>query len=180
MTKSTHIETIAVHAGRRPDPATGAVMPPIHLSTTFERQADGSYTDGYVYSRSENPNRRALEETLAALEGGAAALAFGSGMAATTALLQALAPGDHVIMPDDVYFGTGRLVREVLGQWGLQFSVVDMTDLAAARGAMRPNTRCAPLSHLRSLLRRAPIAPPSRCTRERDCRRGDVSRKSTA
>ncbi len=141
MTKSTHIETIAVHAGRRPDPATGAVMPPIHLSTTFERQADGSYTDGYVYSRSENPNRRALEETLAALEGGAAALAFGSGMAATTALLQALAPGDHVIMPDDVYFGTGRLVREVLGQWGLQFSVVDMTDLAAVRSAMRPNTR---------------------------------------
>ncbi|MBP8292540.1 MAG: aminotransferase class I/II-fold pyridoxal phosphate-dependent enzyme [Caldilineaceae bacterium] len=141
MTKSTHIETIAVHAGRRPDPATGAVMPPIHLSTTFERQADGSYTDGYVYSRSENPNRRALEETLAALEGGAAALAFGSGMAATTALLQALAPGDHVVMPDDVYFGTGRLVREVLGQWGLQFSVVDMTDLAAVRSAMRPNTR---------------------------------------
>ena len=141
MTKSTHIETIAVHAGRRPDPATGAVMPPIHLSTTFERQADGSYTDGYVYSRSENPNRRALEETLAALEGGAAALAFGSGMAATTALLQALAPGDHVIMPDDVYFGTGRLVREVLGQWGLQFNVVDMTDLAAVRAAMQPNTR---------------------------------------
>ena len=141
MTTSTHIETIAVHAGRRPDPATGAVMPPIHLSTTFERQADGSYTDGYVYSRSENPNRRALEETLAALEGGAAALAFGSGMAATAALLQALAPGDHVIMPDDVYFGTGRLVREVLGQWGLQFSVVDMTDLAAVHSAMRPNTR---------------------------------------
>jgi cystathionine gamma-synthase len=141
MTKATHIETLAVHAGRHPDPATGAVMPPIHLSTTFERQADGSYTDGYVYSRSENPNRRALEETLAALEGGAAALAFGSGMAATTALLQALAPGDHVIMPDDVYFGTGRLVREVLGQWGLQFSVVDMTDLAAVRSAMRPNTR---------------------------------------
>ncbi len=136
-----HVETLAVHAGRRHDDPTGAVMPPIQLSTTFERNADGSYPTQYVYTRSENPNRRALEETLAALEGGAAALAFGSGMAAIAALLQALAPGDHVIIPDDVYFGAGRLVREVLGQWGLQFSVVDMTDLAAVRSAMRPTTR---------------------------------------
>ena len=141
MTHSTHIETLAVHAGRRPDPATGAVMPPIHLSTTFERQADGSYTEGFVYTRSENPNRRALEETLAALEGGAAALAFGSGMAAIAAQLQALAPGDHIIPPDDIYFGAGRLVREVLAPWGLQFSVVDMTDLAALAAALRPATR---------------------------------------
>jgi len=141
MKHSTHIETLAVHAGRRPDPATGAVMPPIHLSTTFERQADGSYTEGFVYTRSENPNRRALEETLAALEGGAAALAFGSGMAAIAALLQALAPGDHIILPDDIYFGAGRLVREVLAPWGLQFSVVDMTDLAALAAALRPATR---------------------------------------
>jgi cystathionine gamma-synthase len=141
MNHSTHIETLAVHAGRRPDPATGAVMPPIHLSTTFERQADGSYTDGFVYTRSENPNRRDLETTLAALEGGAAALAFGSGMAAIAALLQALAPGDHIILPDDIYFGAGRLVREVLGPWGLQFSVVDMTDLAALTAALRPTTR---------------------------------------
>ena len=147
MTTTTHIETLAVHAGRRPDPATGAVMPPIHLSTTFERQADGSYTDGFVYTRSENPNRRDLETTLAALEGGAAltggaaALAFGSGMAAIAALLQALAPGDHIILPDDIYFGAGRLVREVLAPWGLQFSVVDMTDLAALAAAVRPNTR---------------------------------------
>ena len=141
MKHSTHIETLAVHAGRRPDPATGAVMPPIHLSTTFERQADGSYTEGFVYTRSENPNRRALEETLAALDGGAAALAFGSGIAAIAALLQALAPGDHIILPDDIYFGAGRLVREVLAPQGLQFSVVDMTDLAALAAALRPATR---------------------------------------
>ena len=88
-----HIETVAVHAGRHSDPVTGAVMPPIHLSTTFERNADGSYHDGYVYTRSENPNRRGVEECLAALEGGAAAAAFSSGMAAIAAILQALAPG---------------------------------------------------------------------------------------
>lgn len=136
-----HLETLAVHAGRRPDPATGAVMPPIHLSTTFERAADGSYTDGFVYTRSENPNRRALEECLAALEGGADAAAFGSGMAASAAIFQTLGTGDHVIFPDDVYFGTSRLLREVLGPWELAYSVVDMTDLAAVRAAVRPQTK---------------------------------------
>ncbi len=136
-----HLETLAVHAGRRPDLATGAVMPPIHLSTTFERAADGSYTDGYVYTRSENPNRRALEECLAALEGGSVAAAFGSGMAAIAAIFQALGTRDHVIFPDDVYFGTSRLLREVLGPWELDYSVVDMTDLDAVRAALRPQTR---------------------------------------
>ena len=136
-----HLETPAVHAGRRPDLATGAVMPPIHLSTTFERAADGSYTDGYVYTRSENPNRRALEECLAALEGGSVAAAFGSGMAAIAAIFQALGTRDHVIFPDDVYFGTSRLLREVLGPWELDYSVVDMTDLDAVRAALRPQTR---------------------------------------
>ena len=136
-----HLETLAVHAGRRPDPATGAVMPPIHLSTTFERAADGTYTDGFVYTRSENPNRRALEECLAALEGGAEAAAFSSGMAASAAIFQTLGTGDHVIFPDDVYFGTSRLLREVLGPWELAYSVVDMTDLAAVRAAVRPQTK---------------------------------------
>ena len=136
-----HLETLAVHAGRRPDPATGAVMPPIHLSTTFERAADGTYTDGFVYTRSENPNRRALEECLAALEGGAEAAALSSGMAASAAIFQTLGTGDHVIFPDDVYFGTSRLLREVLGPWELAYSVVDMTDLAAVRAAVRPQTK---------------------------------------
>ena len=85
LSGSGHLETLAIHAGRQPDPATGAVMPPIHLSTTFERAADGSYSDGYVYTRTDNPNRRALEECLAALEGGETAAAFGSGMAAIRA-----------------------------------------------------------------------------------------------
>lgn len=138
---SRHVETSAVHAGRAIDPATGAVMPPIHLSTTFERNADGSYHDGYVYTRSENPNRRALEQCLAELEGGEVAAAFGSGMAAIAAILQALEPGSHLVLPDDAYFGTSRLVREVLGPWGLEYTVVDMTDLAQVRAAVRPHTR---------------------------------------
>lgn len=136
-----HIETLAVHAGRRVDPATGAVMPPIHLSTTFERKPDGSYTDGYVYTRSENPNRRTLEEAICALEGGEAAAAFASGQAATLAVLQALAAGDHVIIPDDTYFGTRSLALDLLARWKLQVTVVDMTDLDQVRAAIRPNTR---------------------------------------
>ena len=134
-------ETLAVHAGHRPDPATGAVMPPIHLSTTFERAADGTFPSGYVYSRDANPNRRALEESLAALEGGAAAAAFASGMAATTAVFQALAPGEHVIVPDDSYYITRKLLQEVFARWGLEHTAVDLTDLAAVEHALRPTTR---------------------------------------
>ena len=134
-------ETLAVHAGHRPDPATGAVMPPIHLSTTFERAADGTFPGGYVYSRDANPNRRALEESLAALEGGAAAAAFASGMAATTAVFQALAPGEHVIVPDDSYYITRKLLQEVFARWRLEHSAVDLTDLAAVERALRPTTR---------------------------------------
>jgi cystathionine gamma-synthase len=136
-----HLETVAVHAGREVDPTTGAVMPPIHLSTTFARNPDGSYTDGFVYTRSDNPNRRALESCLAELEGGAAAAAFASGQAATLGVLQALAAGDHLILPDDTYFGTRKLALELLGRWGLQVTVVDMTDLAQVRAALRPTTR---------------------------------------
>lgn len=139
--ESLHLETIAVHAGRAVDPATGAVMPPIHLSTTFERQPDGSYTDGFVYSRSENPNRRALERCLAELEGGAAAAAFSSGQAATSSVLLALGAGDHVILPDDLYFGTQQLALDILARFGLEASMVDMTDLDQVRAAVRPNTR---------------------------------------
>ncbi len=145
QTQSTHatpqVETVAVHAGAHVDPATGAVTPPIHLSTTFERAADGAYTDGFVYGRSDNPNRRALEECLTALEGGAAAIAFPSGQAAAAGVLGALRPGDHVLLPDDCYFGTRRLANEVLAPWGLVSSAVDMTDLAAVAAALRPTTR---------------------------------------
>jgi cystathionine gamma-synthase len=136
-----HIETLAVHAGHSVDSATGAVTMPIHLSTTFEREVDGSFKSGHIYGRSSNPNRDALESTLAQLEGGASAIAYSSGSAATLALFQALAPGDHVLTPDDVYYGTVRQLREILGGWGLQSDAVDMSDLDAVRRAIRPNTK---------------------------------------
>jgi cystathionine gamma-synthase len=136
-----HIETLAVHAGRRTDPATGAIVPPIYLSTTFERARDGEYSLGFSYSREGNPNRRCLEECLAALEGGQEALAFSSGMAAVNAIIQGLEPGDHIIAPDDVYYGLRRLIGEVFGKWRLEVSYVDMTDLNAVNAAVRPNTR---------------------------------------
>src|SRR3954454_13299429 len=135
------IETLAVHAGHAIDQTTGAVAPPIQLSTTFERAADGSYPGSYVYSRSDNPNRHALETAMAALEGGAAAAAFSSGMAATTAVFQALRPGDHVIAPIDVYHGATRLLREVLTPWGLDIAFVDMSDLDAVRKAVTARTK---------------------------------------
>lgn len=136
-----HLETIAVHAGRSIDAATGAVMPPIHLSTTFERQPDGGYTDGFVYTRLDNPNRRALEQCLVDLEDGAVAAAFGSGQAATASIFQALAAGDHVLIPDDAYFGTSRLVLEIMARFDIEASVVNLTNLDAVRAAIRPNTR---------------------------------------
>ncbi len=136
-----HIETIAIHAGKEIDPTTGAVMPPIHLSTTFERASDGSYPGGYSYIRADNPTRRALEDLLVALEEGVAAATFASGMAAIMAVFQALGTGDHVLIPDDIYFGTGKLVREIFAPWGLEYTAVDMTDLAAVQAALRPNTK---------------------------------------
>src|SRR5438270_4278986 len=135
------IETLAVHAGHSADPATGAITPPIHLSTTFEREADGQYRSGLVYSRYANPNRTALEECLAQLEGGAGAACFASGSAATTAVLQTLGPGAHVIVPDDAYFGTAKLMRDIFGPWKLEVTSIDMTDADSVEQAMRPTTR---------------------------------------
>ena len=135
------IETLAVHAGRRVDPATGAVAMPIHLSTTFERDADGSYPRHHLYARNGNPTREALEVCLTALEGGAATAAFSSGSAATAAVFQALSPGDHVVAPHDAYHGTGRLLRETFARWGLEASFVDMTELGEVERALRPTTR---------------------------------------
>ncbi len=135
------IETVAVRAGHDIDPTTGAVTPPIHLSTTFERDTDGGYRGGHQYTRTSNPNRELLEKALVALEGGTAALAYASGSAATLAVFQALEPGDHVLAPDDVYFGTLRQLREIFGAWGLETDVVDMTDLAAVERRIRPTTR---------------------------------------
>lgn len=135
------IETLAVHAGHAVDPTSGAVTLPIHLSSTFEREPDGTYRSGHVYGRTSNPNRQALEEALAQLEGGATAVAFGSGSAATGAVFQALAPGDHVIAPNDAYYGTLRQLREIFAGWGLEADVVDMADPGAVRRALRPTTK---------------------------------------
>src|SRR6266404_5108872 len=135
------IETLAVHAGHAIDPATGAVSQPIHLSTTFERDAEGGYAHGYVYARSANPTRHALEQGLAALEGGDDAAAFSSGLAASSAILQALAPGDHVIAPTDVYHGMTKLLRDVFVRWGLDVSFIDMTSLESIKEAVSPKTK---------------------------------------
>ena len=139
--RKMRIETLAVHAGHTIDAATGAVATPIHLSTTFERDAEGGYPHGYIYGRSANPTRHALEEGLAALEGGEEAAAFGSGLAASSAVLQALAPGDHVIAPADVYHGMTKLLREVYMRWGLEVSFVDMTKLDEIKQAAGPKTK---------------------------------------
>jgi cystathionine gamma-synthase len=135
------IETLAVHAGHEVDATTGAVTPPIHLSTTFARETDGSYRAGFLYSRYANPNRSSLERCLTELEGGAATAAFSSGSAATMTLIQSLGPKAHVIAPDDAYFGTIKLMRDVLGPWGVELSVVDMTNLDVVADAVRPNTK---------------------------------------
>jgi cystathionine gamma-synthase len=135
------LETLAVHAGVRIDSGTGAVAPPIHLSTTFERAPDGSYPRGHLYTRNSNPARDALEECLATLEGGSAAALFASGSAATAAVFQALRPGDHVIAPHDAYYGTARLLRETFAAWGLAATFVDMTDAPAVQAALRAETR---------------------------------------
>jgi cystathionine gamma-synthase len=134
-------ETLAVHAGRATEPGTGAVTPSITLSTTFEREVAGGYTDGHSYTRSGNPNRRALETAFALLEGGMEAFAFASGMAATSAVLHTLSAGDHVILPDDLYHGTRDLVRHVLHRWDLQATFLDMQATDRVAEALRPNTR---------------------------------------
>lgn len=135
------IETLAVHAGHGVDPTTGAVTPPIYLSTTFERDRDGGYHSGHVYTRTSNPNRTAVEQALTQLEGGAACIAYSSGSAATLSVFQALAPGDHVLAPNDAYFGTLRQLREIFAPWGLEADVVDMADLDAVERALRPATK---------------------------------------
>lgn len=135
-----NLETLAIHAGLDADPS-GSVAPPIYLSTTYARRADGEPPDSFFYARTDNPNRAALEARLAALEGGAVAAAFGSGSAATMTVFQVLAPGDHVIAPNDAYYNTAQLLRGLFEAWGLQASFVDMTDLDQVRAALRPTTR---------------------------------------
>jgi cystathionine gamma-synthase len=135
------IETLAVHSAHGIDPATGAVSAPIYLSTTFERDVEGGYPRGFMYTRNNNPNRQALEQGIAALEGGSAAAAFASGTGATMAVLQSLAPGDHVLAHVDAYYGTSRLIRDIFLRWGLEVDFVDMSDLPQIEKALRAKTK---------------------------------------
>ncbi|MGQ9548656.1 MAG: trans-sulfuration enzyme family protein [Roseiflexus sp.] len=136
-----HIETTAIHAGQEIDPTTGSVIPPIYLTTTFERAPDGSFPHGYIYTRNGNPNRTMLETCLATLEGGATCVAFSSGLAAAMSIFQALRPRDHVVAPDDAYHGVTRLLRDIMAPWGLEYTRVDMRDPQNVAAALRPNTR---------------------------------------
>jgi cystathionine gamma-synthase len=134
-------ETQAIHATNLVDETAGAIATPIFLSTTFARDADGSYPKGHMYSRNSNPNRDALEKGLAILEGGAKAFAFGSGLAAVSAVFQCLKSGEHVLMPSVGYYASVKLAEEIMGPWGLQMSQVDMEDLDAIKASIQPNTK---------------------------------------
>ena len=134
-------ETRAIHVGQDPEPAFGSVNVPIYQTSTYVQDAVGK-PKAYDYARAGNPTRTALEQVLASLEEASSAVAFGSGMAAeTTLLLAVVRPGDHIVLPDDVYGGTYRLLAQVLSDWGIAFDTVDLTDLDAVRGAIRNETR---------------------------------------
>ncbi|AXB45135.1 cystathionine gamma-synthase [Amycolatopsis albispora] len=136
-------ETRAIHAGQEPDPRTGAVIVPIYQTSTYAQDGVGGTREGdYEYSRTANPTRTALEQALASLEGGRHGLAFASGMAATDAVLRTLLrPGDHLVLGDDAYGGTFRLIDKVLAHWGVEYSVAHLSDLDEVRAAIRPETK---------------------------------------
>jgi cystathionine gamma-synthase len=136
-----HFDTTAVHAGNQVDEETGALAIPIHLSTTFERSATGDTPRGFSYIRDANPTQTRLEEALAAIEGGERALAFGSGMAAATAVLQTLPAGSHVIFPNDSYYTVRAVAAEFFEKWNMTFDVAALEDLDAVRKLMRRETR---------------------------------------
>jgi cystathionine gamma-synthase len=131
--------TRAITAGQHFDPTTGAVVPPVYMTSTFVQDGVGGFRNGYEYARGGNPTRDSLQEQLASLEGGSAAFSFASGLAAEDALLRSvLAPGDHIVMGNDVYGGTHRLVNRVFVPWGIDLSTVELTDLDAVRASIRP------------------------------------------
>ena len=135
-------DTRAIHVGQEPDPRTGAVIPPIYQTSTYAQDGVGGTREGYEYSRTANPTRTALEQALAALEGARHAQAFASGMAASDAVLRAvLRPGDHLVLGDDAYGGTFRLIDKVLSNWGVSYSVVPTAQVDEVRAAIRPETK---------------------------------------
>jgi len=139
MTDNHAFSTRAIHAGQAFDPTTGAVVPPVYLTSTFVQDGIGGFRGGYEYARSANPTRDSLQELLASLEGGLKAFSFSSGLAAEDTLLRALlVPGDHIVMGNDVYGGTHRLVSRVFLPWGISLSTVEMSDIDAVRAGIRP------------------------------------------
>ncbi|TFC95969.1 MULTISPECIES: cystathionine gamma-synthase [Cryobacterium] len=139
MARTPNFDTLAIHAGQEFDPTTGAVIPPIYQTSTYVQESIGHLRGGYEYSRGGNPTRTVLETLLAALEGGKHGLSFASGLAAEDTILRALlAPGDHIVLGNDVYGGTHRLINRVHGAWGILNSTVEMSDLAAVEQAIIP------------------------------------------
>jgi cystathionine gamma-synthase len=140
--ESQGFETRAIHAGQEPDPLTGAVIPPIYQTSTFKQDGVGGLREGYEYSRSANPTRTALEENLASIENGNFGFAFASGLAAEDTLLRTvLRPGDHIVIPNDAYGGTFRLIARVLKEWGVSFSSAPVDDVEAIQQAMTKETK---------------------------------------
>jgi cystathionine gamma-synthase len=158
--------TRAIHAGQEPDPATGAVIVPVHLTTTYKQDGVGGLRGGYEYSRSANPTRTALQEALAALEHGTSGMAFASGLAAEDTLLRTVCePGSHIVLGGDAYGGTFRLISRVASRWGVEHTPADLNDVAALRAAMRPSTRVIwcetptnPLLNIADIARLAEVA----------------------
>lgn len=135
-------ETRAIHAGQDPDPRTGAVITPIYATSTYAQDGVGGMREGYDYARTANPTRTVLETALASLEGGAHALAFSSGMAASDVVLRSICrPGDHVVLPNDAYGGTFRLLDKVFTAWGIEYDTVDLSNPDGVRAAIRPDTK---------------------------------------
>ena len=135
------LETLSIHVGREVEHDAGDVAPAIHMSTTYERDANGDFSRGFSYTRANNPGRHSLERCIAALEGGKEAIACSSGSAASMAVFSLLRPGDHVVAPIESYHGTARQLREIVGPMGVTYSFVDMTQVDAVRSVLTPQTR---------------------------------------
>jgi cystathionine gamma-synthase len=140
MKQKPKFETIAIKSTENKFNDSAPVSTPIYLSSTYIRNSDGSYTNDFVYSRANNPNRAIVEESIAILENGKQAFAFSSGMAAISAVFQSLKTGDHILLPDDIYYAVRRLMEEVLKRWNLSYDLVDMSNIEAIKKAIKPNT----------------------------------------
>ena len=168
LTDHARFATICIHAGQEPDPSTGAIITPIFQTSTYVQDAVGRHK-GYEYARTQNPTRAAVEANLAAIEGGTAAFAFASGMAAIGAVVGRLASGDHVVVTDNTYGGTFRLFDKVLRRYGLAFTFVDTSDLDATAGAFTPRTKLVFVeTPTNPVLRLTDIAAVAALTRRHD------------